>query len=108
MDIYRKIYEFGASAGAFEGYLYRKNPGEVDVTALENWVGNLKAAYDHLPADAKAAFQHACDGTLGRAVRSLAAVVGKDHVLVRRAMEMIRGPLPESPDGFNKNKWFHQ
>lgn len=108
MDLYRKIYEFGASAGSFEGYLYRKKPEEVDMHALENWVGNLKTAYDRLPPEARNAFQASCDGTLGRAARSLMAVAGKDHPLVAQVIGMIQGTLPESPDAFDKTKWFHR
>ena len=45
MHIYQKIYEFAASAGAFEGYVYRRTKAEIDIKALSNWVDNLLDAY---------------------------------------------------------------
>ena len=36
MHLYLEIYEFAASAGAFEGYVYRRPKAEIDIKALSN------------------------------------------------------------------------
>ncbi len=51
MQLYTQIYEFAASAGAFEGYVYRKT--EADVFMLSRWVDHLVAAYRLLPPEAR-------------------------------------------------------
>ena len=71
MHIYQKIYEFAASAGAFEGYVYRRSKHDIDAKALSNWVDNLLKAHDHLPADVIDELQPACNQTLGRAIKSV-------------------------------------
>lgn len=106
MHIYQKIYEFAASAGAFEGYVYQKRKSDLDVPALSNWVDNLHDAYQHLPAEATDEFQLCCDQTLGRAIKSLIAVLGEGHVLIGKLRKMVEGNLPEGPDDFQKEKWF--
>jgi hypothetical protein len=104
MHIYLKIYEFAASAGALEGYVYsRKGP---DMAALGVWVDNLAEAYAHLPAEALEECQSAIDQTLGRAIRSLTSVLGGDHALVSKLWAMVKGDIPESADDFDKKKWF--
>ncbi len=106
MHIYRQIYEFAASAGAFEGYVYQKRLDDIDRDALKNWVDNLLEAYEHLPSDVRSEFQSPCDRTLGRAVRSVALFLGDDHDIVDKLKSMVTGNLPESPDDFQKTKWF--
>ncbi len=108
MHIYQKIYEFAASAGAFEGYVYHKKMEDIDMEALTNWVGNLVRAYDNLPPDVRNEFQSSCDRTVGRAIRSIAPLFGDDHDVVIRLKSMVKGELPDSPDDFEKNKWFEQ
>ena len=106
MHKYQQIYEFAASAGAFEGYVYRRSKNEMDTTALTNWVDNLVQAYRHLPADAIAQCQSACNLTLGRAIQSLMAEFGQDHPLAGKLQTIVKGKLPKDPDDFQKEKWF--
>ena len=108
MHIYQKIYEFAASAGAFEGYVYQKTKSDIDVDTLSNWVNNLVDAYHQLPADIIGEFQSSCDQTLGRAIRSLISVSGEAHALIDRLKEMIKDELPDSADDFQKTKWFQK
>jgi hypothetical protein len=88
MHIYQEIYEFAASAGAFEGYVYRRPEAEIDFKALSNWVDNLLDAYRHLAPDVLSEFQSA-------------EVIGKLE-------KMIAGELPDSADDFEKTKWFQK
>jgi hypothetical protein len=104
MHLYSKIYEFAASAGALEGYVYRKD--KVDMEALTNWVENLVAAYNHLPSEALQEFQPSIDQTIGRAIRSLSSVSGQNHEILRMLKSLVVGSLPDSADDFQKNKWF--
>ncbi len=108
MHIYQKIYEFAASAGAFEGYVYQKTKSDIDVDTLSNWVNNLVDAYHQLPADIIGEFQSSCDQTLGRAIRSLISVSGEAQALIDRLKEMIKGELPDCADDFQKTKWFQK
>ena len=82
MHINQQIFEFAASAGAFEGYVYHKKTGEMDLAELTNWVNNLVGAYEQLPSDVRNEFQTSCDQTLGRAIRSVASILGEDHNIV--------------------------
>jgi hypothetical protein len=108
-QLIRQIYEFGASAGSLEGYLYRKpDTAHVDMNALPVWVDNLAEAYQHLPPEAIKTFQEAIDQTLGRAVHSLMKLVGEDHPLVSKLRALTVGPLPSSADDFRIRKWFHK
>jgi len=106
MHLYQKIYEFAASAGAFEGYVYRKPPADIDAAALSKWADNLLDAYHHLPEDAIAEFQSSCNQTIGRAIKSLIPVFGEAHGVVARLKNIVKGELPETPDDFQKQKWF--
>jgi len=106
MHIYKEIYEFAASAGAFEGYVYRKKKSEIDMDALENWTENLLGAHGHLTPEVRGEFQSACDQTIGRAVRSLMPVLGEEHRIIQKLKSMIAGGLPGSADDFQKQKWF--
>lgn len=109
MHNYSKIYQFAASAGAFEGYVYRKNSyQELGLERMSGWVDNIVAAYHHLPAEAKSEFQDACDRTLGRAIHSMIPVLGEDHELVKKIQSLIKGGMPESADDFNPKKWFQK
>ena len=110
MHIYSKIYQFAASAGAFEGYVYKKKDAEElgDMNALSGWIDNILAAYDHLPDEAVELFQDSCDRTLGRAILSLIPVLGENHDFVNKLKTIIKGNIPASPDDFNKKKWFQK
>ena len=108
MHIYQQVYEFAASAGAFEEYVYRKTKSDIDVAALSNWAGNLLGAYDHLPEDVVTEFQSSCNQTLGRAVKSLIAALGQEHAVVGKLKKMVKGEMPETPDDFQKQKWFQK
>jgi hypothetical protein len=109
MNRHVALYDFAASAGALEGYVYHKgDAGQLDMTALPVWVDNLCAAHAGLPAEIRADIQPGCDRTLGRAVKSLVPLLGEDHPVVRRLSTLIRGPLPESADAFDKKKWFQE
>ena len=106
MNIYAQIYEFAASAGALEGYVYHKE--EVDMTALPNWVDNLVAAYQCMPSEALSEFQPAIDFTIGRAIRSLISILGERHDVIGKLQSMVAGSLPETADDFQKKKWFEE
>ena len=104
--MYNKIYEFAASAGALEGYVYKKK--KIDPKEITNWVGNLTTAYKNLPQEAIDQIQPSLDGTLGRAIRSLLPILGEDHEHVLNLKTMIAGELPHSSDDFRKRKWFEK
>lgn len=108
MHIYSMIYEFAASAGAFEGYVYRKKDIEElgDMDALSGWIDNIVGAYDHLPDEAIKLFQDSCNRTMGRAILSLTPVLSEDHNFISKLKSIIKGSMPASPDDFNKTKWF--
>lgn len=101
MGIYRELYDFAASAGALEGYVYR--PGSMDPSYLPKWSGNLVKQYEALPAEVRGEIQDMCDGTIGRAVRSLIPVLGESHEVVERLKAVLKGQLPASPDDFDKH-----
>ncbi|MEW6663785.1 MAG: hypothetical protein AB1512_01020 [Thermodesulfobacteriota bacterium] len=104
MHLFAQIYEFAASAGAFEGYVYRRQ--EMDEEALRVWIGNLQAAYGILPRQVLDKVQPAIDQTLGRAFRSLSVSMGENHEITAKCRSMIQGELPAGPDDFRKKKWF--
>jgi hypothetical protein len=106
MHLYSKIYEFAASAGALEGYVYQKDKG--DMVPLTNWVENLVGAYNHLPSEALDEFQSSLDQTIGRAIRSLSSAWGQEQEIVRKLKSMVVGSLPDSADDFQKEKWFRK
>jgi hypothetical protein len=106
MKPYLRVYEFGASVGALEGYVYRRE--EVDLKALPIWIGNLLEAYRLLPDSVLDEIQPALDMTLGRAFKSLSLLLGENHGIVVKVRSMIKGGLPESPDDFQKKKWFQE
>jgi hypothetical protein len=104
MHLHTQVYEFAASAGALEGYVYRRQ--DLDQNALRIWVGNLRTAYGLLPLEVLREIQTTIDQTLGRAFRSLSATLGEEHEVTVQCRSMIRGELPASPDDFRKRKWF--
>ncbi|MBW2609436.1 MAG: hypothetical protein JRC68_03720 [Deltaproteobacteria bacterium] len=106
MHIYGKIYDFAASAGSLEGYVYHKT--EIDMKALSIWVDHLVTAYERIPSEAIDEFQSLLDGTLGRAIRSLMTILGDEHAIIGKLKSMVKGRLPESPDDFQKKKWFEE
>ncbi|MCU0595022.1 MAG: hypothetical protein MUC98_06100 [Desulfobacterota bacterium] len=106
MHLFAQIYEFAASAGALEGYVYRRD--EVDLKALNNWIGNLKTAYGLLPKNVLQEVQASVDLTLGRAWKSIVLGLGQEHDLAQTVRSMIQGPLPETADDFQKKKWFQE
>lgn len=109
MHIYTKIYQFAASAGAFEGFVYgKKNAEALGMETLAKWADNIVSAYQHLPPDALAECQGDCDQTLGRAVHSLTAALGEDHEVIDKLKTLIKGDVPASADDFDKKKWFQK
>lgn len=104
MHIYRKIYEFAASAGALEGYVYRKR--NLDVNSLKNWADNLVTAYRSLPGEVIDKIQPGLDMTVGRAIRSLDLESHGGHEVLDKLKSMVEGELPASPNDFRKKKWF--
>ena len=106
MHLYAQVYDFAASAGALEGYVYHKE--EVDRKSLAVWVGNLHQAYQLLPSPALEEIQPFVDMTLGKAFRSLVPLLGENHEMIMKLRSMIKGPLPDSPDDFQKRKWFQK
>jgi hypothetical protein len=108
MHIYQKIYEFAASAGAFEGYVYRRSETEADIDTLSNWVENLLDAYENLAPEARAECQSSIDQTIGRAIKSLGFLFEDQHALVNQLQKIVKGELPGTPDDFQKEKWFQE
>ena len=106
MNIHAQLYDFASSAGALEGYVYQIK--EVDMKALPIWVENLVSAYQLLPVDIRGEIQPLCDRTLGRAIKSLIPRLGEDDEVIEKLKSMVAGPLPESPDHFEKVKWFQK
>jgi hypothetical protein len=106
MHLYVQLYEFAASVGALEGFVYRRP--DVEAGTIEKWVENLGKAYALLPEELLKEIQPALDGTLGRAVKSVTQVLGGEHVLVQKLKSMVKGPMPSSPDDFQKKKWFQK
>jgi hypothetical protein len=101
MDLYAELYDFAASAGALEGYVYKND--RIDPAYLPKWTANLRKQYDALPEEVREAVQAMCDKTIGRAVLSLRAAIPDDHEAMGNLRSMIKGPLPESPDDFDKH-----
>ena len=102
MHLFMQLYEFSASAGALEGFVYRRP--DLEAGAIEKWVENLGESYQLLPAEVLKEIQPSLDGTLGRAVNSVRNVLGEEHALVRKLESMVKGPLPASPDDFQRKK----
>ena len=103
MGIHREVYDFAAKAGALEGYVYPRE--KVDPQYFQQWVKNLVAQYQALPDDVRKEFQDLCNGTLGRAVRSLIPLLGEEHEVVGQLKGLIQGELPTSPDEFPRTRY---
>ena len=108
MHTYQKIYEFAASAGAFEGYVYQRSKSEIDTEALYNWVDNLIDAYENLNSEVRDQCQSSIDQTLGRAIKSLDLLSDDRQTLISKLQKIVKGELPASPDDFQKEKWFQE
>ena len=102
MSVYRDLYEFAAGAGAFEGYVYGK--GEMEPDSLKHWIVRLVKQYNILPPDVCDEIQDLCDGTVGRAIRSIMPFLGEDHELIVQIKATIKGELPSSPDDFSRSR----
>ena len=102
MDIYREIFEFAASAGALEGYVYKRN--NLATNELDDWVQNLVKQYHDFPEKAKTHFQTSLDRTMGRATHSLSAILGPKHQHVLSLKSLITGDIPASSHDFNREK----
>ncbi|MBN2034546.1 MAG: hypothetical protein JW836_14835, partial [Deltaproteobacteria bacterium] len=76
--------------------------------ALSVWVSNLHQAYRLLPEPVLDEIQPFIDMTLGRAFRSLVAVLGETHEAAVEVRSMVKGALPDSADDFQKKKWFQK
>jgi len=106
MNLHAKIYDFAASAGALEGFVYHKDA--MEAKTVQVWIDNLHQAYQLLPAQVLEEIQPFLDMTLGRAFRSLVVHLGEKEEVVMKLRSMIKGPLPDSPDDFQKRKWFQK
>lgn len=102
--MYKQIYEFAASAGALEGYVYRKET--ISEAVLAKWCDNLVIAYSRIAPEARQQFQASCDQTLGRAIRSLLPLLGENHETIGKLRSLISGQIPASADDFQKDKGF--
>jgi len=102
MGVYSDIYELAARAGAFEGYVYRREG--LAANSLERWVDHLVEGYNAVAPDARNEFQGLCDGTIGRAIQSLIPTLGENNEIITKLKGMTRGRLPSSPDDFSRKK----
>jgi len=102
MDIYKEIYDFAASAGALEGYLYSRQ--FLEAGELDDWIGNLVKQHRQLPEDVRVSFQGSLDRTLGRAAHSLVALLGENHGHVQALKSLIVGTVPASSRDFDTEK----
>jgi hypothetical protein len=102
MKIFEEIYNFAASAGALEGYVYHRD--QVDIQALDDWINNLVKQYFDLPIEVRESFQPSLDRTLGRAVHSIVSLLGADHHYTQALKKLIIGGIPKSFDDFEKEK----
>ena len=102
MEIYREIFEFAASAGALEGYVFKKDllsSGELD-----DWIYNLVKQYEGFADEIKERFQGSLDRTIGRSVLSLIPILGPDHQHILSLKSLIVGDIPASSHDFHKEK----
>jgi hypothetical protein len=106
IPLFQRVYEFAASAGALEGYVYRRTAP--DMEALPKWADNLVKAYKRFSPEVREAFQASCDQTLGRAIRSLIPLLGEKHEVVQKLKSLVKGHMPDSADDFKKKKWFEE
>jgi len=102
MGVYSDIYEFAARAGAFEGYVYRREG--LAANSLERWVDHLVEGYTAVAPGARNEFQGLCDGTIGRAIQSLIPTLGENHELITKLKGLRLGRMPTSPDDFSRKR----
>jgi len=102
MGVYSDVYEFAARAGAFEGYVYRREG--LLANSLERWVDHLVEGYNAVAPDARKELQDLCDGTIGRAIQSLIPTLGENNEIITKLKGMTRGRLPSSPDDFSRER----
>ena len=102
MEIYTEIYEFAASAGALEGYTFKKD--QMAPNELDDWIHNLVKQYEGFPDEIKVHFQGSLDRTMGRAVHSLSAILGLEHEHVLSLKLLIAGDIPATSHDFNREK----
>lgn len=100
MKNYKDIYEFAASAGAFEGYVYHGE--KQDASYLPRWVDHLVERYHKLHPEVQEEIQHQCDGTVGRAIRSLTPVLGENNDVIQKLRRLVKGDLPSSAEDFSR------
>lgn len=100
--MYKTIYEFAASAGALEGFVYQKTT--MDAAILDNWVRNLVKQYQELPEVVRSGLQDGLDRTMGRALQSMIGLFGEDHPHVTALQALVSGPLPQTADDFEQEK----
>jgi hypothetical protein len=101
-ELYREIYEFAASAGALEGFVYSRR--ELEAGQLDNWIHHLGKQYLDISENVRNSFQPCLDRTLGRAVQSLIPILGPEHEHIIALKQLIVGEMPASPFDFEKEK----
>jgi hypothetical protein len=101
-EIYREIFEFAASAGALEGYVFKKD--HLAPSELDDWVWNLVKQYEGFPDNIRENFQGSLDRTMGRAIHSLNPILGPDHQHISSLKSMITGAIPASSQDFDTEK----
>jgi hypothetical protein len=102
MGVHSDIYEFAARAGAFEGYVYRREG--LTAQSLKRWVDHLVDGYEAVAPDTRKEFQDLCDGTIGRAIQSLIPILGENNEIIAKLKGLIKGKLPSSPDDFSRKR----
>ena len=102
MEIYGDIFEFAASAGALEGYVFKKDALSPEV--LDDWIRNLVKQYHDFSEDVRTQFQGSLDRTMGRTVHSLIQILGPDHQHVLVLKSLIVGEMPSSFNDFKREK----
>jgi hypothetical protein len=102
MGVYSDVYEFAARAGAFEGYVYRKE--KLELGSLDRWVEHIVVQYKVIPPEVRSEFQDLCDGTIGRAIQSLIPLLGENHEIINKLKSLTVGKLPSSPDDFLRKR----
>ena len=100
MDIYKEVYDFSASAGAFKGYVFPKQ--KLDTGKFDVWLTNLVRQYHAIPSEIRNSFQASLDRAIGRSILSLIPVLGEEHELIMKLKTMLKGEIPDSLNDFRK------